>query len=240
MIACSSLVPILRTLTFFFDLVVCDLFVCGCVCVFFLVVVSKQFFICFLNLGFFCASFSFLSSTYYSPSIGIIIHGCVTLSVCVCVCVERFASTLSTWVSPWESQQHACMHPLHCTDQVKRLQKQTSLEPVKTLILLVENTFHLGLFHNSNIIFRNVELFKKNILSGKKKFWRKIMNLMKYWRIYHFVKMKSSILINYSTNMCQSGQGPMIQITNLRKVIVGIIGGGRRGWDPCVCVAFPL
>lgn len=79
----------------------------------------------------------------------------------MCVCVERFASTLSTWVSPWESQQHACMHPLHYTDQVKRLQKQTSLEPVKTLILLVENTFHLGLFHNSNIIFRNVELFKK-------------------------------------------------------------------------------
>jgi hypothetical protein len=43
----------------------------------------------FLNLGFFCASFSFLSSTYYSPSIGIIIHGCVTLSVCVCVFVWR-------------------------------------------------------------------------------------------------------------------------------------------------------
>jgi hypothetical protein len=61
------------------------------------------------------------------------------------------------------------------------------------------------------------------------------MDLMKYWRTYHFVKMKSSILINYLTNMCQSGQGPMIQITSLRKVTVGIIGGGRRGWDPCVC-----
>ncbi len=61
------------------------------------------------------------------------------------------------------------------------------------------------------------------------------MNLMKYWRMYHFVKMKSSILINYSTNMCQSGQGPTIKITSLRKVTVGNIGGGRRGWDPCVC-----
>ncbi len=48
------------------------------------------------------------------------------------------------------------------------------------------------------------------------------------------------VLINYSTNMCQNGQGPMIQITSLKKVIVGIIGGGKRGWDPCVCVAFPL
>jgi hypothetical protein len=31
-----------------------------------------------------------------------------------------------------------------------------------------------------------------------------------------------------------SGQGPTIQITSLRKVTVGITGGGRRGWDPCV------
>jgi hypothetical protein len=61
---------------------------------------------------------------------------------------------------------HAC---IHCTDQVKRLQKQTSLEHVKTHILLVESTYYFGLFHNSNIIFRNVEIFPKKNLSRKKK-----------------------------------------------------------------------
>jgi hypothetical protein len=61
----------------------------------------------------------------------------------------------------------------------------------------------MGHFETDYIVFRNVDNFEKIILKENKEFDKIFENMS-------FTKMKSSNLINYSTNMCQIDQGTMV------------------------------
>ncbi len=63
----------------------------------------------------------------------------------------------------------------------------------------------MGRFDTDYIIFRKVDNSEKIILKENKKFDRIFENIS-------FTEMKSSNLINYSTNMCQIDQGTMVLV----------------------------
>ncbi len=63
----------------------------------------------------------------------------------------------------------------------------------------------MGQFDTEYIIFRNVDNSDKIILKENKEFDRIFENTS-------FTEMKSSNLINYSTNMCQIDQGTMVLV----------------------------
>ncbi len=68
----------------------------------------------------------------------------------------------------------------------------------------------MGQFDTDYIIFRNVDNSEKIILKENKEFDKIFENI---W----FPEMKSSILNNYLTNMCQIDKGTMVLVLAHRK-----------------------